>query len=267
MKFALSTLGVPGMPLDDVLRLAAGSGFDGVELRCHPEDPVHPGIGAAERAGTAARFAEAGVAVLSVAAHVLVADGDEDDLVVEALGEAVRLAADLGAPYVRVLPGGGALRAEEADAVAARRLAGAAPAAADRGVRILLETHDPHPRGADVARITGPVGHHSVGAVWDLAHTWHAGEEPYETLPVLAPHLGYVRIGDAAPEGDAAQPPGGGVPPVRAAVRALRSDGYDGWLCWEYGKKQRHADGAPGPDPLPSAARERLAALADGSAG
>ncbi|GAA2469753.1 sugar phosphate isomerase/epimerase [Streptomyces thermolineatus] len=282
MKFALSTLGLPGTPVDDVLRLAADSGFDGVELHSRPEGPVHPGTGTAERARITARSAEAGLTVLSVAAPVRAAGGDEDGPVIEELGEAVRLAADLGAPYVRVLPGGGALPgnafpgggappAEEADVVAARRLAAVAPEAADRGVRILLETRGSHPRGADVARITGLVGHRAVGVVWDPAHTRHAGEEPHETLPVLAPHLGYVRVKDSAPDGeaaaagDAAPPPGGAaVPPLRAAVRALRSHGYDGWLCWEH-EQQWHAD-APGPGPLAAAARNRLAELADGPA-
>ncbi|MFE1781190.1 sugar phosphate isomerase/epimerase family protein [Streptomyces sp. NPDC059506] len=273
MKFALSTLGLPGTPVDDVLRLAADSGFDGVELHSRPEGPVHPGTGAAERARITARSAEAGLTVLSVAAPVRAAGGDEDGPVIEELGEAVRLAADLGAPYVRVLPGGalpgdafpggalpgvGAPSAEEADVVAARRLAAVAPEAADRGVRILLETRGSHPRGADVARITGLVGHRAVGVVWDPAHTRHAGEEPHETLPVLAPHLGYVRVKDSAPDGDAAPPP------LRAAVRALRSHGYDGWLCWEHGE-QSYAD-APEPGRPAAAARNRLAALADGSA-
>ena len=45
MKLAFSTLGVPGLPLPDVLRLATTHGYHGVELRTHPEEPVHTGLG------------------------------------------------------------------------------------------------------------------------------------------------------------------------------------------------------------------------------
>ncbi|CAM5470481.1 hypothetical protein SGRIM128S_04888 [Streptomyces griseomycini] len=64
MKLAFSTLGVPGLPLADVLRLATEHGYHGVELRAHPEEPVHPGLTPAERADAAAAFEAAGVEVL-----------------------------------------------------------------------------------------------------------------------------------------------------------------------------------------------------------
>ncbi|WP_245606401.1 hypothetical protein [Streptomyces himastatinicus] len=73
MKLAFSTLGVPGMPMSDVARLAAGSGYHGVELRAHPEEPVHPGIGADERARVVGEFRDAGVDILTVAGYVRVA--------------------------------------------------------------------------------------------------------------------------------------------------------------------------------------------------
>lgn len=50
MKLAFSTLGVPGLPIPEVVALASSTGYQGVELRAHPEEPVHPGIGARERA-------------------------------------------------------------------------------------------------------------------------------------------------------------------------------------------------------------------------
>ncbi|MFE4717661.1 sugar phosphate isomerase/epimerase, partial [Streptomyces sp. NPDC056728] len=56
MKLAFSTLGVPGLPLADVVRLADDHGYHGVELRAHPEEPVHPGLGLTERADAAAEF-------------------------------------------------------------------------------------------------------------------------------------------------------------------------------------------------------------------
>ncbi|MBK3572102.1 sugar phosphate isomerase/epimerase, partial [Streptomyces sp. MBT62] len=148
MKFAFSTLGVPGLPLADVLHLAVTHGYHGVELRAHPEEPVHPGIDAAQRADAVAEFKAAGVEVLGLAGYARVAAPGDDDTVLTEIRELLELARDLGAPYVRVFPGGGTEQsAHEADATAARRLGTAAEWGADLGVRILLETHDSHRTG------------------------------------------------------------------------------------------------------------------------
>lgn len=238
MKLAFSTLGVPGMPLHDVARLARTYGYDGVEVRAHPEEPVHPGISPAQRAAAAVGFAEAGVEILAVAGYAQVAAAGPDEPVLAELDGLVRLAADLGAPYVRVFPGGGELPAPEADAVAARRLAAVAPLAADTGVRVLLETHDSHRRAQDAVRILGPVGHGNIGALWDVLHTWLGGEEPADSYPPLAPHLGYVQLKDvASAEETSPLPLGSGVLPLGAFVGTLSRAGWDGWLCWEYEKR------------------------------
>ncbi|GAA3233541.1 sugar phosphate isomerase/epimerase [Streptomyces thermocoprophilus] len=203
MKLAFSTLGVPGLPLPDVLRLAAEHGYHGVELRAHAEEPVHPGLDDARRAEIAAEFEAAGVEVLGVAGYARVAEPGDDDPVVAEIRSLLELARDLGAPFVRVFPGGTDVQApEEADAVAARRLGTAAEHAADLGVRLLLETHDSHRTGAAAMRVLGLVGHRNVGALWDVMHPWLGGEQPSETYAALAPYLGYVQVKDIASPSD-----------------------------------------------------------------
>src|SRR5690242_17042591 len=182
MKLAFSTLGVPGLPVPEVLSLATAHGYHGVELRAHPEEPVHPGLSPAERAATAARFKEAGVEVLGLAGYARVAAPGADAPVLAELRALLHLAHDLGAPFVRVFPRADPDRPrEESDALAARRLGTAAEDATALGVRILLETHDSHRTGADVIRVLGPVGHRQVGALWDVMHTWLGGEQPADT--------------------------------------------------------------------------------------
>ncbi|MFI0820536.1 sugar phosphate isomerase/epimerase family protein [Streptomyces sp. NPDC021098] len=238
MKLAFSTLGVPAMPMTDVARLAAGNGYHGVELRAHPEEPVHPGIGADERARVAGEFRAAGVEILTVAGYVRVAAEGPDEPVLTGLRELVTLAHDLGARYVRVFPGGGDQDPAEADAVAARRLGAAAPYATELGVRLLLETHDSHRTGADAARVLGPVGHGSVGAIWDVMHPWLGGEDPATSYAALSPHLGYVQVKDIASAEDTTPLPlGAGVLPLTECVELLSREGWDGWLCWEYEKR------------------------------
>lgn len=265
MRLAFSTLGVPELPVEQVARLAADNGFHGVELRASPEGPVHTGLTAHERADVAAQFGKAGVEVLAVAGYAKVAAAGDDEPVLDEIGAAMRLAHDLGASFVRVFPGGAGLGREEADALAARRLAAAAPVAEDLGVRVLLETHDSHRGGADVARVLGRVGHVGAAGLWDVMHTWLAGEQPSATFPALAPFLGYVQVKDIASASDTAPLPlGAGVLPLAETVEVLSRADWDGWLCWEY-EKRWYPQAADLP-PLLGPAREHLTRLMTESA-
>ncbi|MFF5024889.1 sugar phosphate isomerase/epimerase family protein [Streptomyces collinus] len=261
MKLAFSTLGVPGLSVPDVLALATAHGYHGVELRAHPEEPVHPGLSAAERADTAALFKAAGVELLGLGGYTRVAAPGDDAPVLDELRRLLQLAHDLGAPFLRVFPGADPdLPVEESDAVAARRLGSAAEDAAALGVRILLETHDSHRTGADLIRVLGPVGHRQVGALWDVAHTWLGGEQPQDSYAALAPHLGYVQVKDIASADDTSPLPlGAGVLPLTECVDVLCRHGWDGWLCWEY-EKRWYESAAPLPDLL-DAGRDHLVRL------
>ncbi|HWM38638.1 MAG TPA: sugar phosphate isomerase/epimerase family protein [Streptomyces sp.] len=260
MRLAFSTLGIPGLPISDAVRLAADNGFEGLELRAHPEEPVHPGLTLAERVDVVEEFKEAGVEILTVAGYAKVAAPGDDEAVLAEVRALLELARDLGASYVRVFPGGGESSPEESDATAARRLAALAPFAADLGVRLLLETHDSHSTGEDAARVLAAVGHASAGALWDVMHTWRGGEDPGASHRLLAPFLGYVQVKDIASAEDTTPlPPGQGVLPLRRIVGLLthageandpigavgtatpaagaRADTTRGWLCWEYEKR------------------------------
>ena len=266
MKLAFSTLGVPGLPIPDVLRLATTHGYHGVELRTHPEEPVHLGLGLAERADVAAEFKASGVEILGLGGYVRVAEPGDDEPVLTELRALLELARDLGAPFVRVFPGGGTDQSpEEADATAARRLGRAAEYAGDYGVRVLLETHDSHRTGADAIRVLGPVGHRRAGALWDVMHTWLGGEQPTDSFAALSPHLGYVQVKDIASTDDTTPVAlGAGVLPLGECVEILSRNSWDGWLCWEYEKRWYEA--AAPLEGLLGAGREHLARLLNESA-
>jgi sugar phosphate isomerase/epimerase len=278
VKLAFSTLGVPGLPVHEVVRLAAGHGFHGVELRAAAdEEPVHIGLTAAQRAEVAAEFGRAGIEVTGIASYAKAAAPGDDEPVLTDIRAHVDLAADLGASYVRVFPGAGTAAAPagtdrpygpdspEADLIAARRLAAAAPYAAERGVRVLLETHDSHAAGADVARVLGLVGHRGAGALWDVMHTWRAGEQPSATYKALAPYLGYVQVKDIGSAGDTTPLAlGAGVLPLAETVEVLSRAGWDGWLCWEYEK--RWYESVPELAGLLGPGRKHLLRLLDDSA-
>ncbi|GAA4843356.1 sugar phosphate isomerase/epimerase family protein [Kitasatospora terrestris] len=251
MPIAFSTLGVPGLPLADALRLAADSGWQGLELRSAPGEPVHPGLGPAERRTAARAFTAAGITPLAVAGYVGIAEPGPDAPLLAELNGQLELAADLGAPYVRVFPRGGDGPAAGADARAARRLTATTARAAGLGVRILVETHDSHRSGHDLARLLATAGSPAAGALWDLMHTHLAGETPAETHRALAPHLGYVQVKDIASTADLTPLPlGTGVLPVADCLRLLPGGS---WVSWEY-EAPWHPSAAPLPPLLPTGA-------------
>ena len=123
---------------------------------------------------------------------------------------------------------------------AVRRLDAVAHLSEDLGVHAALETHDSHPRAADIVFILGQVSG-PVGAIWDLMHPWRTGEPLQRTWQLLAPWLvdgrGSVQVKDANLPADATPLPiGDGTLPVDEFAQRLVNDGYDGVVCLEWEK-------------------------------
>jgi sugar phosphate isomerase/epimerase len=232
MPLAFSTLGLPGMPLPEVARLAVDTGYQGVELRCAPGEPVTELPPETVRA----TLADHGVTALALAGYVKIAAPGPDGPVLDELARQIDLAAAIGAPYIRMFPGG------DSDSRALARLAEAGPRAEATGVCLLVETHDSHSRSADVARLLRAPG---VGAVWDLMHTWLAGETPAESAEALRPWPGYVQVKDIAGADDLTPLPlGQGVLPLAECLRRIAPDT---WVSWEYEWLwHQHAQALPG---------------------
>lgn len=231
---AFSTLGCPGAGLDEVVRLARSGPGAEVELRCTDGELAHPGMSDEEADALAARLARSGVAVACLATYVQVAA--ETAGVDEALARHLRLAARLGAPYIRVFGGGSDTAAPaERRTRAVRTLATAAPLAAGLGVGIALETHDLFLTGAQVAAVLTAVGSTSVGAVWDAVNPWRAGEPVATTAELLAPWLRHVQLKDVASPTDLCPVlPGHGVLPLDRVVAELRGLHYRGSISLEW---------------------------------
>jgi sugar phosphate isomerase/epimerase len=241
------------MPLAAFLTLATAHGCRDVELRAAAGEPVHVGLDAPERRAVRRACERDGIRIVAVASYVRIASVDPAG---QALSDHLRLAADLGAKGVRVFAGGDG--SAEAEARAVRRLAEAADLADALGVRLLLETHDSHPRGEDVARLLGHIDLTGapVGAIWDLVHPWVVGEDPTETWRHLAPYLSHVQIKDIATRRLGATPvlAGTGVMPLDEIAEVLREHDYAGPLVLEW-EKPWHQDIPDLEDALAAAAR------------
>jgi sugar phosphate isomerase/epimerase len=136
---------------------------------------------------------------------------------------------------VRVFPGAEEPGAE-ADERAVRRL-NAIAEQLPAGISLLLETHDSHPQGVDIARVLSQVSG-EVGAIWDVMHPWRTGEPIAVTKDALAPYLKHTQVKDVlSPTERTPLPLGAGSIPLADFYAALRDLGYQGWMALEWESK------------------------------
>ncbi len=240
--FAFSTLGCPGASIDEIVGIARDSGCSAVELRVSDEEHVRIGLTATQRAAVRSALAGAGIDIVCLAGYVRAGGAEITDReCADALLRHLELAADLGADGIRVFPGA---TDSTADEPMCHRLSAVADRYADADVALLLETHDSHRAGRDAARVLGRVAHPAVGAVWDVLHTWLAGESPIESGRALAPYLRHVQVKDVASTADLTPVGlGRGVLPLRGVLAALDGLDYRGPVSLEWERRwYPHAD-------------------------
>jgi sugar phosphate isomerase/epimerase len=244
-RFAVSTLGMPGVPVREAARTALAHGCEGLELRVHPGEQVHLGLTGPAVDDLRAFLADQGLAVACLAGYAKVCAPGPDRPVIDELTALIDLAHRIGTSAVRVFPGG--------DGDAHPRIGAVLDDLRQAGVRLLVETHDSHPTGAAALDLAGPFGDPDLVAVlWDAVHPWRAGEEPATTRAVLGPYLGYFQVKDAVGRDDPTPvPPGEGAVPLAECGELLRS--WPGWVSLEW-EKAWYPDLAPVDVPLRAAA-------------
>jgi sugar phosphate isomerase/epimerase len=246
MKLAFSTLGCPRWGLAEIARAARTYGYEAVELRALGGDIdllARPEFQPRAVAETRAFFAghDLPICCVDTSCSFHMADAEERRKNVEVAARHAELAAELGAPLVRVFPNeipAGATRAQTRDRIAAslQELAALVPA----GVRVGLETHGDFAAGAAAADLVRLVGRPQIAIIWDAANAYASGEPVAEAARAVAPYLAHVHLRDARPQGGGRpwRPvlTGRGRVPLAEVIGALRAMGYDGYISFEWEK-------------------------------
>jgi sugar phosphate isomerase/epimerase len=236
---AFSTLAFPGRRLVEVAELGRQWGYEGVELRLVDGQLVDPAMGQPEREQV--RRDLGGFPVVAVDTSVRLVEPAP----VPQVRAFLELAADLGAPVVRVfggnLPDAPGERGELMGQ-AARALEELASHAERLGVAIGVETHDSFSSSAVVAELVGRVPSAWVGAVWDSHHPCRVGEDPSETYARIGERLLLAQVkdarrNDANPSGWDLVLLGHGDLPLREMLKVLASHGYRRPLSVEWEKR------------------------------
>lgn len=262
MKLAFSTLGCPDWAIDDIIEAARTNGYDGVELRHYQGSLDLAKTLGAFPGGVPEfrrRFARAGIAICCLDSSVVLSDPDPSTTEGERM---IELAMGLGAPYVRVF-GGEVPTGESREKClrrAADKLARLGKRAAQRGKRVLVETHDAFSSGAQVAELLDAAGDDGTGALWDLNHPVRQRESPEETARLIGGRTYHVHIKDSAEDG-ALVPLGEGTIPLAELVGKLHAAGYAGYLSLEW-ERAWHPELAQAEKAFPQAIRYMSGLLA-----
>jgi sugar phosphate isomerase/epimerase len=276
MRLAYSSLACPAWTVEQAAAAVAAYGFHGIEWRLADGEPITSRTPAPviQRVVAATRSRGLAVAALDSSCQLVQVDAGGRAATVREAEFMVWLALELGAPAVRVfggpLPPGSSV--QEALGPAADLLRQVAQYGAERGVRILLETHDPawsHSAHAVALLHEAAVPSVVAGIVYDVLHPCRMGEAAEQTLATLQGQIVHVHLKDGRrpPDGSEAWPLcalGEGDVPLFSILAGLHAQGYDSWYTFEW-EKRWHAELADPEVALPAglaAMRSLLAAVA-----
>ena len=185
------------------------------------------------------------------------------------MDRALTVARKLNAPYIRVFSF--FLRPDQPPAVhrdeVIRRMRVLADMAHTAGVVLLHENEkqifgDVPDRVLDIVE---SVNLPSLKLAWDAANFVQVGVTPFiEAYPILRPHTAYIQIKDAVMATGDVVPAGEGDGQLRDTIRALATDGFDGFFSMEPHLGSAHQlGGFSGPENFIRATKAFTAILQD----
>lgn len=241
-RITFSTLACPDWTIEQVITRARALGYDGIEWRGGAQGHVPPTLVLAQRKELRERMRDAGLFSVALTAYTRFVSEKQAERAanVDDLKRQLDLAADIGAGYVRTFLG--ELEPTQSfDSVYPRvleSLAQVIPHTRATGVGIAVEHHDSFVRTSSIVPILNALPDDGLGAVWDIANAWSAGESPDEGARNLRKRISYVQVKDGRGQEEHWQLTnvGEGEVPLRRALELLRETNYAGALSveWEY---------------------------------
>lgn len=244
-RLSFSTLGCPKWPLGKIIDAAAKEGFEAVEIRGLEGElflPKRPEFSTAI-AETRSRFADKNIKVCGLGSSAALHHADPATRQ-KNLDEAkafIDLAHQLSCPYVRVFPNNLPKEQDKSQTLSliSDGLLQLAAYARDANTTVLLESHGDLVYIDDLLHILKAAEHTHVGLIWDIFNMWSVTKEPPAAVfQALKKYIRHTHIKDARMESDkyAYTFIGRGEVPLKEAIDALKSSGYDGYYSFEWEK-------------------------------
>jgi sugar phosphate isomerase/epimerase len=249
IPIAFSTLGCPAWQWTKILDFAHQRGFSAIELRGlegNMDLPSHPQFSAdhIEQSKKDLRAANLRIACVSSSAQMYVADPAKRGKQLEDARRFIDLAAQLGAPYVRVFGGKDEkdLSPVPDDATKKRVAAGLRELGAYAGpknVTVIIESHDHFTSSATLKDVLQAADSPHVALLWDAHHTFAtSNEDPEFTVKQVGKWIRHTHLKDSVGNGEDRKYvlTGRGTVPIQRQIAALRGIGYKGFYCFEWEK-------------------------------
>jgi sugar phosphate isomerase/epimerase len=247
MKISFSTLACPEWTMSQIIAMAAGAGYDGIELRfVEGEDSLWklPVFSGTELASTKRALVDHALTIscLDTSCRFDSPDTAERERWITEGKRMSDLACELAAPGLRVFgdaihPGASRASTQSWIADSIRTLA---EATAPSGVEVWIETHGDFATARETTAILAETDCPNIGVLWDPANSFAAIQEtPADGAAILATAIRHVHIKDMerAESGWRYVLTGKGVFPLHELMLSLEQLRYGRFVSFEWEKK------------------------------
>lgn len=243
MKLGFMTFIEPTWTLEEHMAAAQRHGYTGIEPRCEADHGhgIEIETGADGRSEIRSKIGEEGLEFCCIATSRKFVDADEKErqASVDKTKRYVELAADVGAPYVRVFGGSmpGGIAPQGVVQYAADALREVGEFAADYPVIVAVETHDDWCNTYHMAELIRRVDHAKIQVNWDYHHPmrhFEPVEESYARLRqwIVHTHMHDVKLTEGGMKAEVCAL-GEGYVPQKKVMELLDRDGYTGYFSLE----------------------------------
>lgn len=241
MRYSFMSFSSTRLSLAETLALAQRLGYEGIEPRpgWDHRHGIELSTTASERADIRRQIADSGIAVSCLAPGLRFANPATAPQQLAEASDYIDLAADIGAPLLRVFGGelGAGIDRDTAIVHVSDALRSLVPQARARGVKLCMETHDAWTNPDHVVAVLERVNDPHVRAVWDIMHPLRAsGWTIRAAFDRLRPWIGHVHIHDGTFEKSKLEfaPIGRGLYDIPAVFACLAEMNYAGYLSGEW---------------------------------
>ncbi len=243
MKLCFSTVGCPDWSFDDILSTAKDLGLQGAEIRGISDVLYAPDIPVFRPENiekTMKKLENTGLTLPVIDSNAGLGEAGRGEAAFKEAKAYIDLAAALKAPYVRVM----STRypdPEDCDLdIAVNLYRELCEYGQALGVLPLMETNAVLADSGKMKKFMADVNHKNAGVLWDIHHPYRFyGEAPETTVGNLGNLIKHVHIKDSVSESGKVvyKMLGYGDVPVKESLALLKTNGYDGFVSFEWVKR------------------------------
>lgn len=239
MKYSFTTFSTPDLDLQQTLQVAKKYGYQGIEPRiCAKHKHGIEFDASSEQRKTIKDLAKKEqIQICSLATSCRFSDPSLTGAMEKEAVQSIDLASDIDCSVIRVF--GGKIPKGTSYNKAREYIIGSLKAisahAAQKNVKVCLETHDDWCQADAVAGIVSEINHPNIRVNWDIWHTVRKGTSVEDSWALLKSWTSHVHIHDGLlDEPLVFKPMGQGKIDHKKALEVLSESGYQGFLSGEW---------------------------------